>query len=157
MKMFGEVGVVSTKKKIQSKLASRGMFLFVGYTENHSHDMLRMLNLETHTIIHARDIIWINKTYKDWVIDRSRTSMSNEDAVIELPTGIDICQVYDNRDNVEVVDDNNVKTHEKVLLALKKLKCWFNPQARKTIDNCKEGQEIPLEQANLALCSTSKV
>jgi hypothetical protein len=48
LKMFGEVGVVTTKDKIQAKLTNRGTTcIFVGYAENHSKDVFRMLNLET--------------------------------------------------------------------------------------------------------------
>jgi hypothetical protein len=130
--------------------------IIVGYAKNHSCNVLRMLNLDTHTIINSRDIIWLNKTCKDWVIDRSNTSISNEYDVIELPSGINIRRVYDYKNNVEFMDGNNIKTNEKVLRVLKKLEGWFNPQARHAIDNHKEGQETSVEQVNLALFSTSK-
>jgi hypothetical protein len=115
------------------------------------------VNLETHTIIHLRDIIWLHNTYKDWVIDRSRTSVSNENDVIELPTGIDIRQVYDDKDNVEVMDGNIVKKNKKVLRELKTLESWFNPQLSQAIEIFKEEQEVFLEKVNLVLFSTSKV
>jgi hypothetical protein len=52
LKIFGEVGVVTTKDKIQSKLTHRGSpCIFVGYAENHSKDVYRMLNLDTNAII----------------------------------------------------------------------------------------------------------
>jgi hypothetical protein len=48
LKMFGEVGVVTTKEKIQAKLSNRGTtYMFIGYTEHHSRDVYRMLNLAT--------------------------------------------------------------------------------------------------------------
>jgi hypothetical protein len=35
LKMFGEVGVVTTKERIQAKLSNRGtIFMLVGYTEH---------------------------------------------------------------------------------------------------------------------------
>jgi hypothetical protein len=65
LKMFGEVGVVTTKEKIQAKLSNQGTTcMFVGYTEHYSRDIYRMLNLTTNSIINYRDIIWLNKTYK---------------------------------------------------------------------------------------------
>jgi hypothetical protein len=64
LKMFVEVGVVTTKEKIQAKLSNRGTTCtFVGYTEYHSRDVYRMLNLTTNSIINSQDIIWLNKTY----------------------------------------------------------------------------------------------
>jgi hypothetical protein len=66
LKMFGEVGVVTTKEKIQAKLSNCGTpCMFVGYTEHHSRDVYRILNLSTNSIMNSRDIIWLNKTYKD--------------------------------------------------------------------------------------------
>jgi hypothetical protein len=62
--MFGDVGVVTTKDKIQAKLINRGITcMFVGYAEHHSRDVYSMLNLTTNPIIKSRDIIWLNKTY----------------------------------------------------------------------------------------------
>jgi hypothetical protein len=66
LKVFGEVGVVTTKDKIQAKLTNCGTTcIFVGYAKNRSKDVLRMLNLETKAIIHSRDIIWLHKMHKD--------------------------------------------------------------------------------------------
>jgi hypothetical protein len=63
LKIFGEVGVVITKDKIQAKLTNRGTTcMLVGYTENHSRDVHRMLNLTTNSIINPQDIIWLNNT-----------------------------------------------------------------------------------------------
>jgi hypothetical protein len=64
LKIFGEVGVVTTKDRIQAKLRNGGTTcMFVVYTEHHSRDVYRMLNLTTNSIINSRDIIWLNKTY----------------------------------------------------------------------------------------------
>jgi hypothetical protein len=58
LKIFGEVGVVTTKEKIQAKLTNRrSPCIFDGYAENHSRDVYRMLNLETNSVINSRDII----------------------------------------------------------------------------------------------------
>jgi hypothetical protein len=89
LKMFGEVGVVTKKEKIQAKLSNRGTTcMFVDYTEHHSRDVNRMLDLTTNSIINSRDIIWLDKTYKEW--KQSKTTIFNvEDDIIELPTGVD--------------------------------------------------------------------
>jgi hypothetical protein len=55
VKIFGEVGVVTTKDRIQVKLANLGTpCISFTYVENHSK--YRMLNLESNTIINSRDI-----------------------------------------------------------------------------------------------------
>jgi hypothetical protein len=47
LKIFGEVGVVTTKDKIQVKLSNRGTScMFVGYMVYHSRDVYR-INLTT--------------------------------------------------------------------------------------------------------------
>jgi hypothetical protein len=61
--MFGKVGVVTIKEKIQAKLINQGTTcMFVGFTEYHSRDVYRILNLTTNSIIISCDIIWLNKT-----------------------------------------------------------------------------------------------
>jgi hypothetical protein len=87
--MFGEFGVVTTKERIRAKLSNRGTIcMFVGYTEHHSRDVYRMLNLTTNSIINSRDIIWLNKTYREWK-DNKAIIHNVEDDTIELPTGAD--------------------------------------------------------------------
>jgi hypothetical protein len=89
LKIFGEVGVVKIKEKIQAKLTNRGTTcMFVGYTEHHSRDVYRMLTLTTNSIINSLDIIWLNKTYGEWKNHKTTISTA-EDDTIELPTGID--------------------------------------------------------------------
>jgi hypothetical protein len=39
--------------------------MFVGYTKHHSRYVYMMLNLNSNSIINSRDIIWLNKTYKE--------------------------------------------------------------------------------------------
>jgi hypothetical protein len=62
--------------------------MFVGYTDHHSRDVYRMLNLTTNSIINSQDIIWLNKTYREWK-DNKATISNVDDDTIELPTGID--------------------------------------------------------------------
>jgi hypothetical protein len=68
LRSFVEIGVVTTKANIQSKLENRGTpCMFVGYSVHHANDVYRMLNLDTKTIIHSRDIIWLNEAYHGWI------------------------------------------------------------------------------------------
>jgi hypothetical protein len=90
LKIFGEVGVVTTKDKIQAKLTNHGTpCIFVGYAENHSKDVYRMLNLETkNAIINSRDIIWLKKMHRHWLKDKLMIIIKEGD-VVEFPTGIE--------------------------------------------------------------------
>jgi hypothetical protein len=68
LRSFGEIGVVTTKANIQSKLKNRGTpCMFVGYSVHNANDVYRMLNLDTKSIIHSRNIIWLNEAYHDWI------------------------------------------------------------------------------------------
>jgi hypothetical protein len=65
---FVEIGVVTTKSNIQSKLKNRGTpCMSVGYTVHYENDVYRMINLDTNSIIQSCDIIWLNEVYYDWV------------------------------------------------------------------------------------------
>ena len=51
LRTFGEIGIVKTAKKTQSKIINRGKAcIFVGYLSNHPSAMFRMLNLRTHML-----------------------------------------------------------------------------------------------------------
>ena len=39
----------------------------VGYSVHHTHDVYRMLNMDTEMIINSRDIIWLIEVHKDWI------------------------------------------------------------------------------------------
>ena len=104
LKIFGEVGVVTTKERIQAKLTNRGTpCIFVGYTENHSKDVYRMLNLETNAIINSRDIIWLKKMHKDWIKNKLMTIVEEED-VVELPTSKEVMGTDKVTTNNQVVE-----------------------------------------------------
>jgi hypothetical protein len=55
--------------------------MFMGYSINHAHDVYRMLNIKTNKIINSRDIVWMNKVYKDWKDqkDKKKSEVDNED------------------------------------------------------------------------------
>jgi hypothetical protein len=118
LKMFGEVGVVTTKERIQTKLSNQGTTcIFVGYTEHHSRDVYRMLNSTTNSIINSQDIIWLNKTYSKWK-DNKATISNVEDDSIELPTGVDKIKLTKNATK-ETEDESN-KSDKKVFRAMRK-------------------------------------
>jgi hypothetical protein len=111
--MFGEVGVVTIKERMQAKLSNRvTTCMFVGYTEHHSRDGYRMLNLTTSSIITSQDIIWLNKTYREWKDNRA-TIFNVEDDSFEFPTGVDKIKSTENATK-ETEDESN-KSDKKVL------------------------------------------
>jgi hypothetical protein len=113
LKIFGEVGAVTTKDKIEAKLTNRATtFIFVGYTDHHSRDVYRMLNLNAKSIINSRDIICLNKTYGEWKKNKTTISTAENDT-IELPTGIDKIKLTINATN-DTEDESN-KSDKKVL------------------------------------------
>jgi hypothetical protein len=71
-KTFGDIGGLATKDKFQDILRNRrSICIFVGYTDNHSRGVLRMLNLETCGVINSRDVVSLNWLCKDWIIEKS--------------------------------------------------------------------------------------
>ena len=67
LRTFGEMGVVTTKTEIQGKLKNCGITcMFMGYSVDHSNNVLRMLNLKTKNIINSRDVVWLGKNFKIW-------------------------------------------------------------------------------------------
>ena len=64
LRTFGELGIVKTASKTQSKIVNRGeACIFVGYPSNHPTNTYRMLNLRTHKVIISCDIIWMHRMH----------------------------------------------------------------------------------------------
>jgi hypothetical protein len=58
--------------------------MFMGYSVNHSHDVYRMLNMETKYVIYSQDIIWLNQMYNDWKVKKVKNFFEDdEDNAIE--------------------------------------------------------------------------
>jgi hypothetical protein len=61
---FGECAVITTKFDTTPKLNNRGVIaMFLGYSENHSADTLRFMNIKTNRVIYSRGYKWLNKTW----------------------------------------------------------------------------------------------
>ena len=68
LQIIGAMGVVTNKSDIQEKLKNRGTtFMLMGSSIDHSNDVCRMLNLETKKIINSRDVVWLGKSYTNWL------------------------------------------------------------------------------------------
>jgi hypothetical protein len=64
MRKFGECAVITTKTDTTPKLNNRGIVaMFLGYSEQHSADTLRFMNIKTHRVIYSRDYMWLNKNW----------------------------------------------------------------------------------------------
>jgi hypothetical protein len=143
LRSFGDIGVVTTKANIQSKLKNRGTpCMFVGYSVHHANDVYRMLNLDTKRIIYSLDIIWLNEAYQDW-IERKVSQKKENDDVIENSK---IQEVKDGQDKLISVKDQDQLKKKKVCRAMRLLESSFNPEASTMLQNIEQGREILLEQ-----------
>jgi hypothetical protein len=64
-----------------------------------------MHNLTTNAIINSQDIIWLNKTYREWK-DNKATISNVEDDTIDLQTGVDKIKLTENATK-ETEDESN--------------------------------------------------
>ena len=61
-------------KKIKSKLTNRGRTcIFVGYSNKHSGEVFRMVNLQTKKIIYTRDVCWLQKKFGEYLLNPKLT------------------------------------------------------------------------------------
>jgi hypothetical protein len=148
LKIFWEVGVVTTKDKMQAKSTNQGRTcMFVGNTEHHLKYVYRMLNSKKNSINNSQDIICLNKTYGEWKNNKTTISTAKDDN-IEFPTGIDKRKLTTNatKDN----EDESNYLDKKVFRAMRKLESWFNPQDTKEVEDYNHEREMKLDQVNLA-------
>jgi hypothetical protein len=102
------MGVVTTKSEIQGKLKNRGTTcMFMGYSVDHSNDVYRMLNLETKSIIHSRDIVWLDKSFTEWFSSKS-TSKDQSDYEDDEEF-IERIKKFNCESNEEVIDESKTK------------------------------------------------
>jgi hypothetical protein len=64
LRTFGDIGVFTTKDKVQGILNYKGTpCIPVGYSVHHAHNVNRMLTMETDMIINLQDITWMNEVH----------------------------------------------------------------------------------------------
>jgi ClpP class serine protease len=99
LRSFGEIGVVTTKANIQSKLKNRGTpCMFVGYSVHHENDVYRMLNLDTKSIIQSHNIIWLNEAYHDWMEKKVSQKKETDDEDDDVLANSKIQEIKDDKD-----------------------------------------------------------
>jgi hypothetical protein len=105
---FGEIGFVTTKANIQSKLKNRETpCMFVGYSVHHANDVYRMLNLDLKRIIQSRDIIWLNEAYHDWIERKVSQKKETDDEDDDVVANSKIQEVKDGQDKLSSVQDQD--------------------------------------------------
>jgi hypothetical protein len=79
LRIFGEMGVVTTKNGIQGKLKNRGTIcVSMGYFVDHSNDVYSILNLELKKIENSRDIVWLNNRFTECFSSNSTSKDQSE-------------------------------------------------------------------------------
>jgi hypothetical protein len=74
--MFGEMVILTIKKKIYGKLKDLGtVCMFIGYPSNHACDVYGMPNLKTKHIIKSRDTVGLNKSFGE--LDKKVEEINN--------------------------------------------------------------------------------
>jgi hypothetical protein len=149
LRSFGESGVVTTKNDIQGKITNRGTpCMFMGYSINHAYDVYRMLNIETKKIINSRDIVWMNKVYKDWKDqkDKKKSEVDYDDDAVEPK--IQAANKTQNEAQEEKFLDEQKRAKD--YRNLRQLESSFNPEVAKIVERIEKGMEILLNHANFA-------
>ena len=70
LRTFGEIGIIQDGAlgKIKSKLTNRGFpAMFIGYPPDHSNDVFQFFVLSRRSIIHSRNVVWLNRSYGDYM------------------------------------------------------------------------------------------
>jgi len=108
IRCFGEIAVVKTGDKIQSKLENRGIpVLYLGHADKHSAEVSRFLKLTTKRIIRSRDARWLGMTFLDWMKENGN-SMPNMDG-FDYDTASEDEEDNNEVDNLERKDPETIE------------------------------------------------
>jgi hypothetical protein len=129
--------------------------MFMGYSINNAHDVYRMLNIETKKMINSRDIIWMNKVYKDWKDrkDKKKSEVDDDDDAVEP-------KIQEaNKTQMEVQEEEvlDVQKRAKVYRNLRQLESSFNPEAAEILERIEQGRELLLDHANFAFIGVGTI
>jgi hypothetical protein len=129
LRSFGEIGIVTTKANIQSKLKNRGTpCMFVGYSVHHVNDFYRMLNLDTKNIIQSRNIILLNEAYHDWIDRKVLHKKETDDEDDDVIANSKIQEVKDGQDKLSSVQVQDELKKKNIYRAMQLLESSFNPE-----------------------------
>lgn len=125
-----------------------------GYSVDHANDVYRMLNIATKRIVHTRDVVWLDKSYKHWVITNSPSRVNNDDDIEDFIHNIATLKPEANKiEGTQVTQGMDQIVKSKVYPQLKQLESNFSPDASKIVKDIEQGKDIILDQANIALFS----
>ena len=82
LRTFGEVGIVKSAASIQSKLDNKGRpCVFVGYPQHSpAGNVYRFFTIDKHSIIHSRDVKWMNQLWRQYTRTQAATAATESDA-----------------------------------------------------------------------------
>jgi hypothetical protein len=63
----------------------------VGYSVDHANDVYWMFNFKTKRVIHSRDVVWLEQSYKSWIItnilsEEEYDYVDNDDGYVQRST-----------------------------------------------------------------------
>ena len=93
LRTFGEIAIITDNKKIKGKLTDRGKAcMFLGYSESHTGDTHKFLNLSTWKSVMSRDVIWLGKNYADWkgIKNLTTTKFDDDDASVSEGEAVEV-------------------------------------------------------------------
>lgn len=147
LRIFREMGSVTTKDDIQGKLKNRRMAcIFVGYSVDHTNDANWMLNITSKRIVHTIDVVWLGTSYVR-AINNTPSRVNNADDIEDF-----ICDA-NNNDGTQVTQVKDQSVKSKVYWLLNQLESSINPDASKIVKDTEQGRDIILEQINIDLFS----
>ena len=108
LRTFGEIAIITDNKTIKGKLSDRGKpCMFLGFSETHTGDTFRFVNLKTNKTVMSRDVIWLNKNYAEWKglkgVNTTKVEESDAEESEEEPAEVLSNEEIDNRANEMVV------------------------------------------------------
>lgn len=97
LKGFGEMCVVTNRKKLKPKLGNRGGYgLMVRYSPNHAIRTYRIFLIGSLCTVNTRDVPWLQQYYGDWLKTKEGADFELEDT-----------QKPDSTSNDDSEDDSN--------------------------------------------------
>ena len=118
---FGEMCVVNNNsKKLKNKLENRGVeMIWLGFAEDHSSGVFRLLNPKTRKVNVSRDVSFTGKTYGEWCKDKNyaknievKNSKNEEYEIFEESIGVDEEPVGVDGSIIEPVGDDKLEYKE---------------------------------------------